>query len=257
MEQGIRQLTATDLNTLTTTQQDSLGAMGATGDGRLFRYVKFGGTSTIAPGQLMCAAAVTSAYQGLAITAVNTGGQTAANLLANSTTLVVTNGATSITQDQFGFVQVNQTSGTNEGPIVYKLRGNTAAGNAATLTLSLQVSEPLRNAETLVAGTDTVNLVLNPYSAVVATATAATPLGATVIQVPNSSSVTNYGWIQTYGMSFLTNDAGGNLTVGEGVSQSTTTAGNIVATGATTVDIGNTLKAFNASTAGPVFLRML
>lgn len=258
MEQGVRQLTSTDLNTLSTSAQDSLGALGSTGDSRLYRYVKFAGTSTIAPGVLMCAPAVTAAYQGLAITAVNTGGQTAANLLANSTTLIVTNGATSITQDQFtgGYLEVIQTSGTNEGPVVYKIRGNTLAGNGATFSVFLNVAEPLRNAETLVAGTDTVNLTVSPWNGVAATATAAVSVGATIIQVPNSSTVTNYGWVQSQGRTFLTNDAGGNLTVGEGVAQSTTTAGNIVAQGATTQSIGQTAKAFNSSTAGPVWLRL-
>lgn len=259
METGIRTLTLTDLSVLTTTKQESYGAEGVTADGRHFRYASFGGTAKVAPNQLMVAPAATAAFQGLAITAVGTGGQVAANLLINSTQIVLTNGATAITSDQFaeGYLEVIQTSGTTEGPIVYKIKGNTAA--AATtgyVTVFLDPREPLRNAETLVAGTDTANLVVSPYNGVVASATANQVVGVTVLQVPNTASVTNYGWIQTRGRVFLTNDAGGTLTVGEGVTQSTTTAGGIVATGATTYDIGQTTKAFNASTAGPVNINL-
>lgn len=258
METGIRTLTLTDLNTLTTTKQESYGALGVTADGRYFRYAGFGGTSTVPPSQLLTAPAATAGYQGLAITAVGTGGQVASNLTANSLQIVLTNGSTTITQDQFaeGYLQVLQTSGTNQGALEYKIRGNTAAGNAATFTVFLDPREPLRNTQTLVAGTDTVNLVVSPYNGVVTSSTAARPVGVNIIQVPNTASVTNYGWIQTRGDVMLTNDANGNLTVGEGVTQSTTTAGDIVATSATTYDIGHTNKAFNSSTTGPVTINL-
>lgn len=258
METGIRTLTLTDLNTLTTSKTESYGAEGVTADGRHFRYASFSGTSTVAPGLLMTAPAATAGYQGLAITAVGTSGQVASNLTASSLQIVLTNGATTITQDQFaeGYLEVIQTSGTNEGPIIYKVKGNTAAAGSAKFTVFLDPREPLRNPETLVAGTDTVNLVVSPYNGVGASATAGQTVGVTVIQVVNTSTVTNYGWIQTRGRVFLTNDANGNLTVGEGVTQSVTTAGNIVATGATTYDIGQTAKAFNASVAGPVNINL-
>lgn len=258
MESGVRQLTEQDLSTLSTTKQVEYGAVGMTADGRVFRYAAFGGTSTIAPGQLLVAPAVTAGWQALAIPAAGTGDQTAASLKAGSTFLTLTNGATAITADKFaeGYAQVNQTSGTNEGPIVYQLRGNQAAAGSGSPSFDIffQQAEPLRNAETLVAATDTVNLVVNGYNGAIASATAGRPVGVTVIQVPNTSTVTNYGWVQTKGMSFLTNDAGGNLTVGEAVSQSTSTAGDVVAAGATTFRVGLALKAFNSSTAGPVWL---
>lgn len=262
METGIRTLTETDLNTLTTTKQTQFGAEGVTEDGRHFRYVSFGGTSTVAPGLLLVAPAVTTGYQGLAITATTVAGagQTTATLSAGSTKLVLTNGATAITQDQFaeGYIEVLQTSGSNNGPIVYRIKGNDAAAGSGSpaFAVYLVADEPLRNATVLVAGTDTVNLAVSPFNGVVASATAATPIGVTVSQVVNTASVTNYGWVQRTGLALLTNDAAGNLTVGEGVAQSVTTAGNIVAVGATTIDVGNTRKAFNASTTGPVWLNL-
>lgn len=249
MESGYRQLTATDLNTLTTSKTESYGALGTTGDGRSFRYVGFGGTSTIKPGLLCVAPAHTAGYQALAITAVGTGGQIAANLLAGSTTLIVTNGATAITQDQFaeGYVEVLQTSGSNNGPQLYKIRGNSAAAASATFTVVLEAKEPLRNASTLVAGTDTVNLNPHPASAVAPSTTLNAAQGWTISQVANSSTVTNYGWVQISGPCMVTNDAAGTLAVGTGFAQSGTVAGAVVAAGATSADVGQTTVSTAAS----------
>jgi hypothetical protein len=210
------------------------------------------------------AQAYTANYVGLAITAttVSTGGpaQTTASLTAGSNYLVLTNGSTAITQDQFaeGYLEVNQTSGSNNGPVVYKVLGNTAAAaSTGYVTVYLAESEPLRNASVLVPGTDTATLYAHPLSAVAPSSTAGQSVGVTSVQVPNSSSVTNYGWVQVTGTVVLTNDAGGNLTVGEGIAQSTTTAGDIVAVGATTFQVGQTQKAFNSSTAGPCVINLL
>lgn len=265
MENGYRVLTEQDLNNLSTTKQTEYGAMGVTSDGRIFRYVGFGGTATIAPGQLLIAAPYTTAYVGLAITAttVTTGGvgQTTVSLTAGSSFLVLTNSSsTAITQDQFaeGYITVNQTSGTANGPITYKVLGNTAAGagnvTATYVVVYLQESEPLRNASVLVPGTDTATLYAGPWAAVNTSSTAGRVMGVTPIQVPNTASVTNYGWIQTYGSCWLTNDAGGTLTVGEGFAQSTTTAGDIVAVGATAHDIGQTERAISGSAVGPCLI---
>ena len=256
METGTRQLTSTDLSQVTTTKTESYGALGTTSDGRLFRYVSFGGTSTIAPGLLVVAPATVANYTSLAITAVGTGGQTAANLLAGSTTLVVTNGATAVTQDQFaeGVLEVKQTSGTNNGPILYKIRGNTAAAGSGTFTVFLEAREPLRNASTLVAGTDTVNLAASYFNGVAPSTTLGVAVGLTPVQVPQSSTVTYYGWVQSGGPALITNDAGGTLAVGTGAAQSTTTAGTFVAAGATSADIAQVRAAVNASTVGPARL---
>jgi hypothetical protein len=250
MESGVRQLTATDLNVLTTTKQEAYGTIGATSDGRMFRYVGFGGTSTIAPGLLTVSAVLVANYQSLAITAVGTSGQVAANLLAGSFTLIVTNGATAVTQDQFaeGYLEVKQTSGTAQGPVLYKVRGNSAAAASGAITVILDGREPLRNTQTLVAGTDTVNLVANPFSAVAASTTLNAAAGFTIIQVPNSATVTNYGWVQCVGPALVTNDAGGTLAVGTAFAQSVTTAGTVVAAGATSADLGQTRIAISAST---------
>lgn len=227
MDTGTRQLSEQDINVYSTTKQVQYGAVGVTEDGRKFRYVSLGGTTTIAPGLLVQAPVAAANTQGLAITAVNTGTQSTGNLLAGSTTLVVTAGGTQYTLDEFaeGFVEVLQTSGSNNGPISYRLVGNTAP-SATTGTFILYLAEPLRNASTLVSGTDTVNLWASPFSGVITTTTVNVPIGVTVTQAVNSSTVTNYGWVQCSGETVVTQDAS-SLVIGNTVGPSTTTAGYI------------------------------
>jgi len=257
MDVGIRTLAEQDINTLATSQQTQLGGVGVTADGRRFRYVSFGGTSTIAPGQVLVASTTTANYQGLAIPAVGTGGQVTANLAVGATSIVITNGATAVTADQFkeGYLEVLVGSSGASGAYSYKVKGNSAAAASGYITVYL--SEPLRSTTALVAGTDTVNLNVSIYSSVVASATAGVPVGLTVLPVPNTSSVTNYGWVQTHGPADVLNDAGGTITVGGGIAQSVTTAGSVVASTASTAPIiGITRKAISASTVGPVVLNI-
>ena len=239
MQNGPRYLTEQDLQDVSTTKQVEYGAMGITEDGRRFRYVAFGGTTTIVPGVLLQAAVAKSNSSGLAITAVGTSGQTTANLLAGSKTLVVTNSSTAVTQDEFaeGFLEVVQTSGSNNGPIRYRIEGNTAAA-ATTGYITVFLAEPLRNASTLVAGTDTVNLWTSPFNGAIITTTVNAPIGVTVNQVVNTASVTNYGWVQVAGPASVLQDAS-SMVIGNTVGPSTTTAGYVgLAVAATKPAIG-------------------
>jgi hypothetical protein len=98
-------------------------------------------------------------------------------------------------------------------------------------------------------------LRVSDYSGVVSSTTAALTAGLTVMPVPNTSTVTNYGWVQTYGDCVVLNDAGGTITVGGAFGQSVTTAGNVVAATASTVPIlGVTKIAITASHSAPAFL---
>lgn len=262
MQDGIRTLTETDLNTLTTAKMTQFGAIGVTEDGRRYRYVSFGGTTTIAPGLIVVAAAPTANYQALAITAAGTGGQVATNYAGSQSgfgQIVLTNGSTAITQDQFaeGFLEV--VVGGNAADTAsysYRIRGNSAAA-ATTGFVTVYLAENFRYTTALVPGTDTANLLLSPYATVNTSTTAALPVGATIMPVPNTASVTNFGWVQVGGAVNLLNDAGGTITVGGGFGQSTTTAGNIKASTASTVpSIGITRQAITASNAGPVWLTL-
>lgn len=223
MENGPRFLTETDLNTLDTAQQVELGAVGVTGDGRRFRYVKFGGTSTINSGLLVVAAAQDANSTGLALPTSNT----TAQLSQGSTVLLVTNGATSVTQDEFlgGYLDVLGTNAVSS----YQISGNSAAGNAGTITV--QLVDALRNTTALANGTNTVSLT-RPFAGVVTSLTKSQAIGATIMPVPNSSTVTNYGWVQTSGHALL---SATTATKGQAFTQDTGgTAGFIMSTAAAT-----------------------
>jgi hypothetical protein len=263
MDNGTRTLAEQDINTLSTTQLSQLGAVGATADGRKFRYVSFGGTSTIAPGLVVTAPALTANYQALAITAttVTAATQVAANLANGSTQIVLTNAtATAITANQFaeGYLDIIVGGASADaGHYTYKIKGNTAAGagNVTATYTTVTLSETMRHTTALVPGTDTANLRICDYASVNTSTTAALPVGVTVMPVPNTATVTNYGWVQTYGDCVVLNDAGGTITVGGAFGQSTTTAGNVKAATASTVPIiGITKIAISASTAAPAFL---
>lgn len=264
MQDGIRVLTETDLNTLTTTKQTQYGAIGVTEDGRRYRYVSFGGTSTIAPGLVVTAAALTANFQGMAITAAGTGGQVAANYAGSQSgygTLVLTNSTSSvITQDQFaeGYLDIIVGGAASDtGHYTYRVKGNTAAGagNVTATYCTVYLAENFRHTTALVPGTDTANLRISDYSTVNTSTTAAQPVGLTIMPVPNTASVTNYGWVQVGGDCAVLNDAGGTITVGGAFGQSVTTAGNVVAATASTHPIvGYTKIAISASNAGPAWL---
>jgi hypothetical protein len=249
METGYRLLTSSDLNTFGSTQLDQLGAVGKTEDGRTFRYVKFGGTSTIKAGLLVVGPAAPANSTALAITAVGTGGQVATNLVAGSSTLVVTNGATAITANEFDAVVINSSA---DGYYVLRVAGNTAAGASGYVTLSL--ADPLpQGITTLVPGTDTADLLLSKYDGVAASLTGNAPVGVTVNAVPNTASVTNYGWVQSGGLCKV---AATTATIGLGVAQDQAgTAGYVIVTAATTGNIG-WAKTSAASSAAVVDLNI-
>jgi hypothetical protein len=231
-----------------------------TEDGRRYRYVGFGGTSTVAPGLLLTAATPTGNYQALTVAAVGTGGQVTANLATGSTQLVVTNGSTAITQDQFaeGYLEV-LVGGSGTGVTAtysYRIKGNTAAAGSATFTVYL--AEALRNTTALVPGTDTVNLNTSVYSLVAVNAGAATtvPVGITVMPVPNTASVTNYGWIQTAGQATVIAD-GSAITIGAGVGQSATAGSFALATAGAKDALGFARSANGGAVKGiPVVLNI-
>lgn len=250
MESGVRQLTSTDLNQFTTTKLEDFGAVGMTKDGRTFRYVLFGGTSTIKAGLLCVGPAAPSNSTGLAITAVGTGGQASGNLVAGSNTLVITNGATAVTQDQFQFLEI-----VSSADLTYSLRikGHTAAGASGYVVVTL--ADPLpQGITTLVPGTDTANLVLSQYNGVQPSTTGNAPAGVTTNVVPNSASAAYYGWVQSGGKAFV---KATTATIGLGIAQDQSgTAGYVIISAATTGNIG-WAKASAASNTASVVLNIM
>lgn len=234
MQSGVRQLTYTDLETYYTTQQEQLGAIGQTSDGRTFKYVKFGGTATINPGLVLVGPAAPANSTALAITATGTGGQVASNLVAGSTTLVITNGSTAVTANEFQYVEI-MVGGTL--PLYSIAISGHSAAAASTGYVTLQLDDPLpQNITTLVPGTDTVNLVVSKFNGPTASLTGNAPVGVTVNVIPNTSTVTNYGWVQTNGHAIV---KATTATIGLGIAPDEAgTAGYVIISAATTGNIG-------------------
>lgn len=246
MESGARMLTSVDLNTFTTTQQEDFGTVGMTKDGRVFRYVAFGGTSTIKAGLLCVGPAAPANSTGLVITATGTGGQLAGNLVAGSKTLVVTNGATSVTANQFQFLEI-----VSAADLTYSLRiaGHTSAGNAGFIVISLADPIP-QGATTLIPGTDTANMVLSHFNGVGPSTTGNAPAGVTTNVVPQSASASYFGWVQSGGKAFV---KATTATIGLGIAQDQAgTAGYVIITAATTGNIGWAKASATGNTASVV-----
>lgn len=210
MQDGPRTLTETDLSATSATQLTQLGAQGVTADGRQFRYTKAG--AALASGKLAVAPAVTANSTALVIPT-----QAATNLTAGSTQLIVTNGATAVTQDQFaeGFVEVLGTA----GGYTVRIRGNTADAGSGAITLLLADALPVA----VVAGTNTVNLTVSPYAGAIVSTTVSLPVG--IVRTPIASG--SFGWVQTFGHALIA--ATGAIAKGAGISQDgSTTAGNVI-----------------------------
>ncbi len=203
---GDLQITAGDLTLNTSTQQHTLGARATTGDGRIFRYCKAGGT-TLVVGKLQQSSAEDTGTQNLACAAAAIGATTV------TTTTTVT-----VTANEYaeGFLVVTVTPG--EG-YQYKIKSHPAA-TAAAVTLTLE--DPIVVALTTASRVD---LVRNQYSAVIVNPTSATsaPVGVAVTAITNAQ----FGWIQTAGYATILSDAGS--TVGTNVSASNATAGAVEA----------------------------
>ena len=254
MQDGPRYLTSSDLNTNSTTKGDYFGSQGVTGDGREFRYVGFGyvsGTTTFNPGLLMIAPVAPANSTALTITAVGTGNQTTANLTAGSQQLVVTNSSTAVWQDEFkeGYLTLN-VGGSGVGVYNLKIAGNTAAA-ATTGYITLLLQDPLPvNATTLVPGTDTASLRINPWSYVIPSLTENKAIGftmcpSTAATAAASSTVgpSSYGWVQTHGPATVSATSG---TLGYPVGQDVSgTAGFVInkSSGTTTEELGTFITA--------------
>lgn len=239
MESGVKQLTSTDLAQTTTSKQDNYGAVGATADGRRYRYVQFAGTVTA--GNLVVAPVLVSAHQNVAV-------QTAAP--ANATQVNVTLGAAAATADQYaeGLLVVGvDGSGV---PVTRKIKGNTAGNGSSVITVFLDPKEPLLFALTT---SNVVSLSPSIFNGVAASTTAGFPVG--VVVTPATAGT--WGWVQVYGPVGVVNDAAGALSALGKIKQSTTVAGAVVASSAATdVQIGAVLQATAASKSGLVSVNL-
>lgn len=186
----------------------NLGEIAFANDGRAFAYCKAGATALVAGKLQQSSAEDTTNFQALTITNVAVGA-----------TSVTTTDTTTLTVNQLagGFLTVEE--GTTGAGFVYGIAGNTAA-TAAVTTITL--SDPIVVATT---GTAKIDMIPNPYSALVVNPTTATsaPAGVAVYNV----TAAYYGWLQIGGVASILNDSGS--TVGTNVSASNATAGAVEA----------------------------
>jgi len=208
METGIRTLTSTDLRDTTSTNTETLGAIGRTADGREFRYVKADASAGLAIGKLGVAPAVTANH-------VNRSLDSTSDVAVGSKVIKVALGATAATQDQYAGGYLIVRDGTGKGA-AYRINGNSAAASSGTTTVSLQDSI----ATALAVADSKVDLV-NPYNNVIASTTLSQSVG--VAQV--SLAAGYYGWIQTKGIASVLAD--GIITKGYAAVPSTSVAGAI------------------------------
>ena len=197
-------------------------------DSRQVVLVQNGG-SAIASGKLVQGPATIGAnHTGLAVV-----GLAAANPIG-ATSIIVTNGGTATTANQYagGFAVVS--AGTGIGQTL-RINGNTAAGTSGNTTLYLE--DPLSVA--LTSADSKVSLTLNPYGClngtdytthgVVVSPTAATgsTIGVTLYPLPASTAtVPQYGFIVCRGLCACLNDSA--TAVGLDVMPSSSVAGAVV-----------------------------
>ena len=208
METGIRSLTASDLKTVSSTNLETLGAVGATADNRLFRYVYADATNGLAIGKLGVAPAATANH-------VNRSLGSTSPVAVGGKTVTVAVGATAVTADQYAGCYLVVRDGTGKGQTL-RVNGNSSSAGSTDITVSL--ADPISTA--LLLSDSKVDLI-NPFYGVVASATLSESVGVAPITIPAG----NYGWVQTKGIASVLAD--GIITKGYGVVQSTSVAGAV------------------------------
>jgi len=194
----------------------AVGTRGVTPDGRVFYYAKAGealGAGKLCQGPL----AVANEDMDLAI-------QTAAPI-GDKTILVTTGGAVAVDLYKGGYIYIND--GPGEGHL-YRIKSNTVTTGAATMTVTLEDGETVR--EALTTASSLAGLKKNQHngSLLYNTTPDGIPTGVAPIEVTNAF----FFWLQTWGNCALL--VNGTVVLGKTVSPGLTTSGSVdafVATG--------------------------
>lgn len=199
---GPVQVVAQTLHSSSADKYHNLGELVFANDGRAYRYAKAGATALVA-GNIYQSSAEDTATQNLTADAAAVG---ALSISASTTVTITAN------EYAEGWVMVSVTPGVGRQ---YKIKGH-AAYTAAAPTLNL--AEEVKVALTT---TSRIDLVRNPFSAVIVSPTTITSavIGAAVHPVVASE----FGWLQVSGVANL--EAQNALTVGLPVVASNDDAG--------------------------------
>lgn len=219
----------------------SVGAIGRTRDGRVFRYAKAGVADLVA-GNVVQSPAIVTAHLGIV--------PVAAGFLASQ--IVATLGAVAAAAGQYaeGYVDIDTAPGNG---LNYQIAGHAAVLSGGVITLNLRPEDALQVA---LGGASRVGLCANPYNGVIQCPAVLTglPVGVAGYVIPAGQ----YGWIQTGGpASVLVNGTPGlGIAVVNGAtaagSVDVATAGNLV----TNTLIGNMMQAGVTGKNNFVFLKL-
>ena len=225
-----------DLRQNTATQEHDLGAKATDAKGATYRYVKCGGTATVA-GKVYDGPAEIANHQNITVV---TG-------TALATTITVTLGATAVTANYYagGQVVVNDEDGQGYN---YLIKSHPAADSSANLVLTLDADDPIVTALTT---SSQVTLVPNQYGGIIVHA--ATETGMPVGVARGVITALYYGWIQTRGIVSCLIDAS-PADIGQQVDASTTTAGAATLGTVATASIGYALESGVSTEYNAIFL---
>lgn len=231
---SIREITVQDVRTESETQQESLGAIAQTPDGRQYRYCKAGAVA-LDPGKLVVNADEVANHVNIAV---------ASAAAVGAEEITVTLGATAATADQYkdGYITINDAAG--EG-ISYLIAGHPAADASASLTVKL--AEPVKVALT----TSSEASLHVPFGGVVISVSdqADMPVG-----VPNIGvTASYYFWAQTRGFCAVLADEA--VTQGLAVTTGSSVGGAVEgADAAGEAVVGHTIDDLVDTEYRPIFL---
>jgi hypothetical protein len=240
-----------DLYTVDTTKNHLLGTQAWGVGGRIYRYALVG-TSALVKGNLLQEAVNDTQFNGLAV-------QTAG--VVNDTSLTLTNGTTTIVPQLFQDGSVfSYTAGS--GIAIgdhYNIVGNITGTLTTGGTIKVPLDRPLRYAYPTT--TTAVNLAKSPYGGVIqapATTQTGIAVGVAIYELAASTStVWQYGWIQTHGECAVLSD-GSSFAIGSDVGTPSGTAGcvTVFAAGTTHMRVGTARQAASSSHTISVFLQI-
>lgn len=227
-----------NIRTDDSTANFNLGAKAVTSGGRIFRYVKCGGTALVA-GKLYDGPAIITDHVNIAV-------QAAAAALATSVT--VTLGGTEVTANQYdqdGLLIINDVDG--EG-FSYTIKSHPTADASANIVITLDDDETIVTALTT---SSQASLISNQYNGIIVHPSTETgiPVGVANTQITASQ----FGWIQTRGSVSCLHDST-NAALGDGVSASNATIGAVTKDVAILCPIGYMLADGVSTEFNPIFL---
>lgn len=204
---GFLQLASQDIRKTSSTKQHTLGSVGVTRDGRVYRYAQAGG-SNLAAGKLNVAATVDS----------NVTDKTVARTYDAGAMQVIIDAGGAITADAYADGTLNINDATGEG-VSCLVRGNSKTSGAAELTVDLAEEMPVA----LTADVSEASLTKNPWDDIVISVADQADMAVGVANV--ALSTTHYGWVQTRGVCAVLADEA--ITAGAAVVCGSSVAGAV------------------------------